>query len=118
MTWQAAAIEVGARPFAAMIEKTDVVVLALERLDLLVDESVQLAEISFDISGNSKVHSFLLRRSGYQRGVPNYGYERKRFGWCARGNLTPNPFPRGKGNKIILKAPTHCSPVSAYGSSN
>src|SRR5260370_20299523 len=101
VTREAGGIEVGARPFASVIEKTDVVVLALERLDLLVDESVQLAEISLDISGNGKVHSFLLRRSGYQRGVPNYGYEPKRFGLRARKNLTPNPFPRGKGDKII-----------------
>jgi hypothetical protein len=57
VTGKAAAVKIGARPFATMIEKTDVIVLALERLDFFFDKSVELAEISFDVDRNCKVHS-------------------------------------------------------------
>jgi hypothetical protein len=53
---QAVALEVGAGPFAAMVEKSDVVILALERLDLLFDKGVQLGEITFDFGGNFEIH--------------------------------------------------------------
>ncbi len=53
---QAVAFEVGARPFAAMVEKTDVVVLAFERLDFFFDERVQLGEIGGHIGRNIKIH--------------------------------------------------------------
>src|SRR5215470_12921294 len=42
---QAAIVEIGARPFAAMVEEADVVVGLLERLDLARDEAVELVEI-------------------------------------------------------------------------
>src|SRR6266705_6657915 len=41
---QPAMLEIGARPFAAMIEETDVVVRFFNRLDLVRDELVELGE--------------------------------------------------------------------------
>ncbi len=42
---QAAIVEIGARPFAAMIEEADVVVGLLQRLDLACDEAIEFVEI-------------------------------------------------------------------------
>ena len=45
-------VEVGARPFAAVVEEALVVVLRLQRADLLVDEAVQvLQELSLQLVG-------------------------------------------------------------------
>src|SRR5215470_12360474 len=54
--WQTAAIPVGARRFPAVVEKAHVVVLALERLDLALDEVIDLLEIIGDLLRNIKVH--------------------------------------------------------------
>jgi hypothetical protein len=43
---QAALIEIGARPFAAMVEETDVVVDLFQRLDLARDEAIEFIEIA------------------------------------------------------------------------
>ena len=45
MPRQAAIVEIGARPFAAMIEEADVVVGLFQRLDLARDEAVEFVEI-------------------------------------------------------------------------
>jgi hypothetical protein len=45
MARQAAVVEIGARPFAAVIEEADVVVALLERLDGLIDETIELRKI-------------------------------------------------------------------------
>ena len=45
MPRQAAILEIGARPFAAMVEEADVVVGRLQRLDLALDEAVEFGEI-------------------------------------------------------------------------
>ena len=45
MPRQAAIVEIGARPFAAVIEEADVVVRLLDRLDLARDELVEFGEI-------------------------------------------------------------------------
>jgi hypothetical protein len=42
---QAAALPVGARVLAPMVEEADVVVLLLERLDLALDEVIQLGQV-------------------------------------------------------------------------
>ena len=60
MARQAAIFEIGARPFAAMIEEALVVVLGLQRLDLLLDEIVQHGKVSSDFSGDGKVHDCFL----------------------------------------------------------
>jgi hypothetical protein len=49
MPRQAAILEIGARPFAAMIEEADVVVGLFERLDLAFDETIELSEIGDEI---------------------------------------------------------------------
>ncbi|MEY9597668.1 hypothetical protein ABIF74_002360 [Bradyrhizobium japonicum] len=49
MTWQAAVLEIGARPFAAMVEEADVVIGLFERLDLAFDETIELSEIGDEI---------------------------------------------------------------------
>ena len=53
---QPAAVEVGARPLAPMIEEADVVVGALERADLCFDEGVELVEISGQAARQIEVH--------------------------------------------------------------
>jgi hypothetical protein len=49
MPRQAAILEIGARPFAAMVEEADVVVGLFQRLDLARDEAVELSEIGDEI---------------------------------------------------------------------
>ena len=58
MAREAAAIEIGARPFAAMVEESDIVVLAFERFDFAFDEIVELDEIVGDVFGNAEVNGF------------------------------------------------------------
>ena len=45
MPRQPAIVEIGARPFAAVVEEADIVVGLLERLDLARDELVEFVEI-------------------------------------------------------------------------
>ena len=47
--WQPALVEIGARPFPAMIEKPNVVVGILDRLDLTRDKSVKFIEIGNEV---------------------------------------------------------------------
>src|SRR5438067_10595736 len=54
MPRQPAIVEIGARPFAAMIEKADVVVGLLDRLVLARDELVELVEISNQVGRQCK----------------------------------------------------------------
>ena len=49
-------VPVGARMLAAMVEEADVVVLALERPDLALDEGIELAQIGRDVGGNVEIH--------------------------------------------------------------
>ena len=42
---QAAILEIGARPFAAVVEEADVVVGLLQRLDLALDERVEFGKV-------------------------------------------------------------------------
>ena len=49
MPRQAVIVEIGARPFAAMIEEADVVVGLFQRLDLARDEAVEFVEIGDQI---------------------------------------------------------------------
>ena len=53
---QAAVLEIGARPLAAVIEEALVVVLSLKRLDFRLDEAVKLGEIIDEILGQVEVH--------------------------------------------------------------
>ena len=59
MPRQAAIVEIGARPFAAVIEKADVVVGLLQRLDLARDESIEFVEIGDEVGGQCKIHGGL-----------------------------------------------------------
>src|ERR1700683_3810428 len=77
VTRQTVAFEVGARPFAAVIEKTDVVVFAFERLDFFFDERVQLGQVGGHIGRNIKIHGITPQLTDV-RGVPNCGGEWKR----------------------------------------
>ena len=49
---QPAILEIGARPFAAMVEEADVVVGFLQRLDLARDEAVEFGEIGVRSAGS------------------------------------------------------------------
>jgi 1,4-dihydroxy-2-naphthoyl-CoA synthase len=56
LKWQAAILEVGARPFAAVVEETDVVVGRFQRLDLARDEPIEFVEIGDEVGGQCKIH--------------------------------------------------------------
>ena len=56
---QSAAIPVGARRLAPVIEETDVVVPVLERLDLALDEAVELDQIVGDVLRDIEIHARL-----------------------------------------------------------
>ena len=58
--WQPTVFEIGARPFAAMIEETDIVVLLLQWLDLGFDEGVKLGQIGNQIGGQREIHGWVL----------------------------------------------------------
>src|SRR5437868_14612554 len=62
MPRQTPVLEIGARPFAAMIEETNVVVGLLQRLDLARDESVKLVEIGSEVGRQVKIQGGLSRR--------------------------------------------------------
>ena len=53
---QAAVVEIGARPFAPVVEEALVVVLRLQRHDLAFDEGVELAEVSHQFGRKVEVH--------------------------------------------------------------
>ncbi len=55
MPRQPAIFEIGARPFAPMIEEADVVVSLLDRLDLARDEFVQLVEVGDQVGRQGKI---------------------------------------------------------------
>src|SRR5258708_11000996 len=62
-------VPVGAGMLAAMVEEADIVVLALERPDLALDEFVKLAQVGCDLRGNLEVHGrFLPLRPSYAAG--------------------------------------------------
>ena len=62
MPRQAAVLEIGARPFAAMIEEADVVVGLLQRLDLARDEAVELVEIGCEVGRQVEIQGGLSRK--------------------------------------------------------
>ncbi len=49
-------VPVGAGMLAAMVEEADIVVLALQRPDLALDERVELSDIGRDLRGNVEIH--------------------------------------------------------------
>src|SRR5258708_21608083 len=61
---QPAVVEIGARPFAPVVEEALVVVLRLKRLDLGLDEAIEFGEISRQLRRYVEIHgSFLLNFS-------------------------------------------------------
>jgi hypothetical protein len=54
MPRQAAVVEIGARPFAAMVEEADVVVGLFQRLDLARDEAIEFVEIGDEVGRQCK----------------------------------------------------------------
>jgi len=52
-------VPVGAGMLAAMVEEADIVVLALQRPDLALDEFVELDQIGRDVGGNVEIHAVL-----------------------------------------------------------
>src|SRR5437588_10588565 len=55
MPRQAAVLEIGPRPFATMIEETDVVVDLFQRLDLARDEAIEFVEIADEVGGQYEI---------------------------------------------------------------
>ena len=62
MPRQAAIVEIGARPFAAVIEEADVVVGLLQRLDLALDEAVEFVEIGCEVGRQVEIQGGLSRK--------------------------------------------------------
>ncbi len=62
MPRQAAIVEIGARPFAAMIEEADVVVGLFQRLDLARDEAVEFVEIGDEVGRQGEIQGGLSRK--------------------------------------------------------
>src|SRR5260370_31110830 len=60
-------VEIGARPFAAVIEEADVVVGLLDRLDLARDEKVEFVEIGDQIGRQIEIQGGLSRNYRYCR---------------------------------------------------
>jgi hypothetical protein len=56
MPRQPAIFEIGARPFAAVIEETDVIIGLFDRFYLLRDELVELTEIGDEVSWQCEIH--------------------------------------------------------------
>src|ERR1700675_3748201 len=65
MPRQSAIVEIGARPFAAVIEEADVVVGLLDRLDLARDEKVEFVEIGDQIGLQIEIQGGLSRNYRY-----------------------------------------------------
>ncbi len=61
VTREAAILEIGARPFAAVIEEADVVIGLLQRLDLACDEPVKLVEIGCEVGRQVEIQGGLSR---------------------------------------------------------
>ncbi len=55
-TWQALIVEIGARPFTAMVEEADIVVLLFERPDLVFDELIQHGQIIGNVLRDVEIH--------------------------------------------------------------
>src|SRR5258708_10510975 len=55
-----AVVEIGAGPFAAVVEEALVVVLRLKRLDLCLDEAIELGEITRQLRRDVEIHGSLL----------------------------------------------------------
>src|SRR5260370_34577518 len=62
-------VPVGAGVLEAMVEEADIVVLALERPDLTLDEGVEFAEIRRDLRGNVEIHAPFLRANALIDGL-------------------------------------------------
>src|SRR6185312_12177599 len=71
-------VPVGAGMLAAVVEEADVVVRALERPNLALDELVELAQVGRDLRGNLEIHGPFLR---WQQTTPPAG---RRGSGCRR----------------------------------
>jgi hypothetical protein len=60
---QALIVPIGAGVLAAMVEEADIVVGPLQRLDLGLNETVQLTQIGDQVSGQGEVHGRFLQGS-------------------------------------------------------
>src|SRR5260370_25201957 len=69
VTRLAVIVPVGAGVLAAMVEEADIVVLALERPDLTLDEGVEFAEMRRDLRGNVEIHGPFLRANALIDGL-------------------------------------------------
>ena len=58
---QAAIVEIGACPFAAMVEEADIVVGLFQRLDLARDEAVEFIEIGDEIGRQVEIQGGFSR---------------------------------------------------------
>ena len=59
---QTAVLEIGARPFAAMVEEADVVIGRFQRLDLARDEAIEFVEIGDQVGRQVEIQGSLSRK--------------------------------------------------------
>ena len=84
---QTAAVPVGPRVFAPMVEEALVVVLRLERLDLLLDEIIQLFQVGDEVRGKIVVHGVSCLRLRRYTGSPRPASRSNRDRRQAHGSL-------------------------------
>ena len=92
LAWQAAIVEIGARPFAAVIEEADIVILLLKRLDLVLDKLVEHDQVIGNVLWNVEVHDVSLP------GARLCSFKHSNLRWdgsnlCRRGNLGNASLP-------------------------
>src|SRR5439155_8526500 len=61
MPRQPAIVEIGARPFATVVEEANIVVGLFQRLDLARDETVEFSEIGDEVGGQVEIQGGLSR---------------------------------------------------------
>src|SRR5882724_11487999 len=101
MPRQAAIVEIGARPFAAVVEEADVVVGLFQRLDLARDEAVEFVEIGDQVGRKIEI-----------QGIAPLSYARCCSGRCEEDGLWRGPrlrnwMVRGGAQRLGSAIPRH-----------
>jgi hypothetical protein len=96
MPRQPAALEIGARPFAAVVEEADIVVGLFQRLDLARDEAVEFIEIGDQIGRQCEIQGvspgatcFMLASIKERQDGPSQGKRQVKRQASLRGSAPP-----------------------------
>ena len=92
---QALVLEIGSGPFAAMIEEPYIVVLLLQRLDLVLDELIENDQVIGNVLWNVEIHNASLPGARLCS-LRHSNLRRDRSNLCRRGNRDTCAIPFGK----------------------